>query len=303
MQDTLREGFALLKQSRLNEASECCRRLLGAKPDLVEAHFLVGLIAIEMKQTWTAVSAFGSVTKLDPQHGAAWAQLATLFMGAGQPARADSALENAIKHEDGNPVILNMIGHVYGMLGDQPEARRWTGRAVEAQPHNVAFLVNLANIHMFQGELAEAESLLDRALSVRPDNANAHWVLASLRKARDDTHVRQIEAILKKSNGWHPRELAFLYYALGKELEDLQQWDRAFDAFENGARARRGTLEHDEQSEQEMFARAYLHQRLAVGRVARTRRWVADIRRRSTAHRHHARRAHHHQPFAGPFGR
>ncbi len=59
MQDTLRDGFSLLAAGRLDEASECCKRLLGAKPDLVEAHFLVGLIALELKQTWTAVRAFG----------------------------------------------------------------------------------------------------------------------------------------------------------------------------------------------------------------------------------------------------
>ena len=76
MQDTLREGFLLLDAGLLDEASECCRRLLGAKPDLVEGHFLVGLIALELKQTRTAVSAFGSVTKLKGDHGAAWAHLA-----------------------------------------------------------------------------------------------------------------------------------------------------------------------------------------------------------------------------------
>ncbi|MGH8166001.1 MAG: hypothetical protein ACREQ1_02110 [Woeseiaceae bacterium] len=63
MRDAVREGFALLAANKLDEASDCCRRLLAAKPDLVEAHFLVGLIALELKQTWAAVSAFGSVTK------------------------------------------------------------------------------------------------------------------------------------------------------------------------------------------------------------------------------------------------
>ena len=95
MQDTLREGFSLLAAGRLDEATECCKRLLGAKPDLVEAHFLVGLISMELKQNWTAVSAFGSVTKLKEDHGAAWANLARLFMIAGQPGRADAAASPA----------------------------------------------------------------------------------------------------------------------------------------------------------------------------------------------------------------
>jgi len=138
MQDTLREGFSLLSAGRTDEATECCKRLLGAKPDLVEAHFLVGLICLELKQNWTAVSAFGSVTKLKEDHGAAWANLARLFMIAGQPGRADAALENAVKHNDGNPVVMDLIGAVYGLLGDQPEASKWIAKAVKKQPNKLA---------------------------------------------------------------------------------------------------------------------------------------------------------------------
>jgi hypothetical protein len=49
------------------------------------------------------------------------------------------------------------------------------------------------------------------------------------------------------------RALAFLYYGLGKELEDLEEWDKAFEAFAAGARARRSTIEFEEQAEIEMF--------------------------------------------------
>lgn len=252
MQDTLREGFNLLSAGRLKEASECCRRLIGAKPDLVEAHFLVGLIALEMKQTWTAVSAFGSVTKLQPEHGAAWAHLARLFMLAGQPARADVALKNAVEHHDGNPAVLDMIGSVHSLLGEQEEAGRWISQAVEKQPGNLAFLINMANNHTFLGELDEAEEMLRRILEKQPGNANANWLLANLRKATDREHVAVLEKLVEEE-GRNPRALAFLYYGLGKELEDLEDWDAAFDAFARGAAARRQTIEYDEQAEIEMY--------------------------------------------------
>jgi hypothetical protein len=51
----------------------------------------------------------------------------------------------------------------------------------------------------------------------------------------------------------NPRALAFLCYGLGKELEDLEDWDNAFRAFERGAAARRQTLEFDEAQEVAMF--------------------------------------------------
>ena len=190
MQDTLKEGFALLARGKVNEASACCKRLLGAKPDLVEAHFLVGLIALEMKQTWTAVRAFGSVTKLRPDHGAAWANLARLFMSAGQPGRADFALVEAVKHCDDNPVVLDLIGTVHGQLGDQEEASAWIGKAVQKDPEHVPFLVNLATNHMFLGKLDEAEVLLRQVLKLHPDNANAPLDSVESSKSRDQRPCR-----------------------------------------------------------------------------------------------------------------
>jgi len=39
MRAALRDDFRLLAAGRLREASACCKRVLGTKPDLVEAHF------------------------------------------------------------------------------------------------------------------------------------------------------------------------------------------------------------------------------------------------------------------------
>lgn len=252
MQETLKEGFGHLSAGRLEDASECCKRLLGAKPDLVEGHFLVGLIAVELKQTRTAISAFGSVTQLKEDHGAAWAHLARMFMLAGQPARADAALANAVKFHDGNPVVLDLIGTIHGLLGDQEEAAAWNEKAVQKDPKSVPFLVNQANNHMFFGRLDEAEGVLRKVLGKSPGNANAHWLLSNVRKATNREHVTELEKLVRQEYR-NPRALAFLNYGLGKELEDLEAWDEAFDAFARGAAARRKTLEFDEASEIAMY--------------------------------------------------
>ncbi len=252
MQDTLRQGFAFLAAGRTTEASECCKRLLGAKPDLAEGHFLVGLIATELKQNATAVQAFGSVTKLQPQHGAAWANMARQFMFAGQPARADAALEKAVKHHDDNPTVLDLIGAVYSLLGDQVEAGEWMKKALARQPDAVPFMVNRANNLMFLGELDDAEALLNKVLEKAPGNPNAHWILSNVRKATDRSHVDVVTTLVKNENN-NPRGLSFLNYGLGKELEDLEAWDEAFDAFAAGATARRQTIEFNEAEEIAMY--------------------------------------------------
>jgi tetratricopeptide (TPR) repeat protein len=251
MQQALRDGFQHLNAGRINEASACCQKLLSAKPDLTEAHFLVGLIALEIRQTANAIRAFGSVTRLDPKHGAAWAQLANLFMRAGQANRADAALANAVKHADDNPIVLDLIGTVHGQLGEQEAAGRWFEKALQRAPGNVMHQINLANNYRFLDRLDEAEALLRDVLQKVPQHPNAHWLVSGLRKARDRSHIDTIEKLAAKTR--NPQALAFLYYGMGKELEDLEDWDSAFAAFARGAAARRQTLEFDEAQELKLF--------------------------------------------------
>ncbi|MBT8092251.1 MAG: sulfotransferase [Gammaproteobacteria bacterium] len=253
MADALRQGFNELQAGRINEAAACCQRVLGATPDLPEGHFLVGLIALETRETITAISAFGSVTKLDPRHGAAWAQLARLYYSAGHPVPADEALANAVRYEKGDPIVQDLLGLIYSQQGDQGEAGSWFGKAAQQSPDNPMFLVNYANNEMYRGNLDTAAQELHKALAIDPHNPHAHWVLAGLRKAEDYEHVDALRALVKRQQR-SPQAAAFLNYALGKELEDLEQWDEAFDAFARGAAARRETLQFDEAGEQYMFA-------------------------------------------------
>ena len=71
-------------------------------------------------------------------------------------------------------------------------------------------------------------------------------------KAHDDQHISQMRALAEQYPN-NPRARGFLYYAIGKECEYLQDWDGAFNAFSAGAAARRQTVEFDEAAEAAMF--------------------------------------------------
>ncbi|HEY5646991.1 MAG TPA: tetratricopeptide repeat protein, partial [Pseudomonadales bacterium] len=261
----LRAGYAALAAGRPEEAARASREVLAIDQNSVPAHFLVGLVSLAVDDRATALSAFGSVTRLEPRHAAAWAQLARLFVRAGQPNRADQALAEAVANAPEEPMVLDLIGTVFSQLGDQASARDWYSRAVALAPDNAAFRVNLASSCVFLGELDQAQRILERLLGQHPDIAQAHWLLASARKATDRTHVEVlVNQVARGHRTGH--DFAFLYYALGKELEDLQEWDRAFAAFSRGAKARRATLTYDEETEAAAYA--------AAARLF-TREWLA----------------------------
>ncbi|MFK8043094.1 tetratricopeptide repeat protein, partial [Congregibacter sp.] len=193
---TLREGFDRLQRGDTAGAADCCRRVLQRKSDLAEGHFLVGMIAMNSDDAKTAIQGFGSVTKLQPDHGGAWAQLARLFMRQGQVNRAEDALKKAVAHADQNPVVQDTIATVYTLLGNAEDASQWQEKALAAQPGNVGFLINRANNLMFMGDFAGARSRLEAAIAKNPRHANAHWLLSSLEKAKGRQHIDEITAIL-----------------------------------------------------------------------------------------------------------
>jgi len=249
----LQEAFQALTEGRPAAAGALCRRVLDAAPELAEAHFLVGMVALELQDHPTAIAAFGSVTRLRPAHGAAWAQLAWLFMRAGRVADAAPALAEAARHAGDNPAVADLIGTTWSLLGDQRAARDWYRRAVERKPDRIDYRVNLANAELFLGATDAAEAALRAVLAQAPDHAQAHWLLAGLRTAVDRRHVDELEALAGRP-GQTDRQIAFLSYAAGKEREDLGDWDAAVTAYARGARHRRRTVTFDEPAEVALFA-------------------------------------------------
>jgi tetratricopeptide (TPR) repeat protein len=252
IREALRDAFRALTEGRPEDAGALCRRVLAAAPELAEAHFLVGMIALELGDRGTARSAFATVTRLRPRHGAAWAQLAWLHARAGRALEAQRALLEAQAHAGSNPAVADLIGTTSTLLGDPSTARDWYRRAVNGAPERADYRINLANAELFLGDLDAAEAQLRAVLDAAPEHAQAHWLLAGLRPARDRTHANELEALAAR-RGLTDRQLALLCYALGKELEDLGEWRAAFAAYARGARHRRATITFDEAAEAELF--------------------------------------------------
>ena len=248
----LKSGLTALEQGQLQQAGQICQQILQQAPDLSQGHFLVGLVALEGQDRKTAFQAFRSVIKLDPDHGAAWGQLSRLYLTDGLVNRADEALKKAVATAPEDPMVQDLIGTVCSLMGEHLEAKAWFEKAAQGQPRNINFKLNLANNHVYHGNTAQAVDMFEEVLARQPNAPQAHWSLAGARKAKDDKHITQCAQQLV-SQKLHPRAQAFYYYAIGKECEDLERWDDAFEAFARGAHARRATVEYDEAAEQEMF--------------------------------------------------
>jgi tetratricopeptide (TPR) repeat protein len=158
------------------------------------------------------------------------------------------------------------MGGVHQKLGDYEEAGRLFGSAVIAKPDYPAYLLKLANNLVFRGKFGEAERYFEQLINLQPADAFAHWCLSSARKATDARHIATLRTLVEHASA-DPRSLALLHYAIGKECEDLQDWDGAICGYLKGAEAHRSSIEFDEVAEIEMFD---------CLKEACTEEWLAD---------------------------
>jgi len=253
LQVLLEKGFDALGRGDTETAGLCCQQALKQQPDLVAAHFLVGLVALEARDRRTAFSAFQSVVKLDRDHAAAWAQLARLYMSEGQVNLADAALRETRRIQPDDPIVLDLIATTLSLMGEHGAAQAFFARANTRQPGHPPFMLNLANNLVYHGDTDKADSIFRDIIRLQPDSPQAHWALATSVKAQDEHHIQVMQNFVERHRN-NLRACAFYLYAIGKEREDLQQWDAAFAAFSDGAAARRATVEYDEAAEEAMFA-------------------------------------------------
>jgi tetratricopeptide (TPR) repeat protein len=164
----------------------------------------------------------------------AWSRLTN-----GEFAEAEAAIERLWSSSPTDLVVLTTIGQVAAAVDRHDLARAAFERALQQRPDDPQLQFNVATSLRNFGELARAEELYDSVIRRRPDDWEAYKNRAELRcQTLDRNHVKEIESAIGRAGpDW--RGAVMLHYALGKEKEDLGDYDGAFAAYDAGAKLRR----------------------------------------------------------------
>lgn len=173
------------------------------------------------------------------------ARAAYAFSLLGRIGEALAAARMAMAAPTADLGTLDLVGNSFTLCQQPREAYAAFQRAVALAPDNPALLFNLATTARFLGRAAEAEDAYDRVIRAAPDSWEAYRNRSDLRRqTRAANHVRQLTEVLAKARPPWDGEVQ-LSYALGKECEDLGDYDQAFAAFHRGARTRRAHMRYD----------------------------------------------------------
>lgn len=210
------------------QVKACAKEILSRARDSAEGHFLMGLAEKAANRRDAAVNAFTRAINLEEGRYDAAVELAGLYMKGHQYGTATELLRQHESFMDNSPRYLDMAGTIYVNAG-QPE-KGWPlfRRANELQPGVQSLQANYAACSVYVGKIDEAREIYAALLEQFPTHQRNHYELSRLATAKDSAHIDQMKEILR-STALSPEKNIYLYYALGKELEDLERWDEAFE--------------------------------------------------------------------------
>lgn len=220
------------------------KRILQLDGNSAEGHFLHGQACKATGAFAGAEKAFHRTLRIDRGRYDAAVELAELYVRQHRNKDAVALLRSHQGLLGNSPVYLEMAASAYTRMDLHEEALPLYRRACELQPEIERFRTALATCSANLGEVTEALRIYEELVQRHPNHQRFHHELALLRTAKDFTHVSQMKAVLKTAS-LPPEKNIFLYYALGKELEDLEAWDEAFTYYEKAGNAVKSVAGYD----------------------------------------------------------
>ena len=225
-------GHMLLTLGAPTDAVESFRRALALSPDLPQLHNDLAIALLSIGRPDEALVHARRALELAPSSPEVHSTLGNALLDLGQFERAESAYRGALGLKPEFADALSNLAIAVRLQGRAEESIALAHRALEFRPRSVATIVALADAHADRGEFEQAEQRLRDAIAIEPDSPQAWAGLAHLRTMRDGDSpwLEQALRIAAKDN-LAPRMEILLRYAIGKCLDDLKQYDRAFEQY------------------------------------------------------------------------
>ncbi|MEP2653123.1 MAG: sulfotransferase [Paraglaciecola sp.] len=201
-----------------------------------EGHFLYGMACKYTGQITQSIEAFKQVLALDSERYDAAIELAFQYLVTLKHNEAFSLVSNYEKALDNSPLYLHVGAKIYSGLGMHINAWPLYVKANEIQPNVDMFKSDLASCAVLLGKVSDAKMIYQEFIDKYPLHQKNHYELSKLEKVKTINHIEQMKSILDASQS-SPDKNIFMYYALGKEFEDLKSWKEAFEYYDKAGKA------------------------------------------------------------------
>ena len=236
---------SLIQENKLYRAEKLCRDFLQKTPHHIEAMRLLAILGMRLFVYDDAEFLLESCVELQPDY---WLARLDYVKVLHKRQKFEKALEQAIILRDrfpGNYVFDLTFANQSVAIGNFEEALRVYDKVIAANPDFDQTFVSRGHALKTIGRIDEGIESYRAAYQVRADYGDAYWSLANLKTYRfTDEEIAQMRAQIERPET--PADDRFhLCFALGKGLEDREQYEESFACYVKGNELRRSGLRHD----------------------------------------------------------
>jgi tetratricopeptide (TPR) repeat protein len=217
----------------LQEAERIYRLILQAEPGHVDAHHLLGVLALQTGRHAEAVRHISAALKLKPDFAEAHSNLGNALSAMNRLPDALEHFQQAVRLQPGVAEMHNNLGNVLRALGRLPESLEQFEEALRLRPAFAEVHNNLGAALFELGRLPEAREHFEQAVRFRPDYGEAHLNLGNVLKDLDRLPEAEVcfreAARLRPGDAAAHTNLGNAVREQGRMTEALAQFARAVE--------------------------------------------------------------------------
>jgi tetratricopeptide (TPR) repeat protein len=237
-------GNALLRSSRVADATAAYERVVELQPDLAEGHFNLGNALQLLGRLEDAVGAYNRALRLKPDYAKAYNNLGNTLRSLGRLEEALEAYDLAISRRTaGFEAALENKALLLKALGRVAESLQTTEQLLAFNPNSVVAWHIRAQLKKFTPGDAEIEAM--EALLAAQEQQVA---VKEQQAAAEERQVAVKEQVAAEKQPLCLEDRARLRFALGKACLDAGAAERAFAHLHEGNRLKRSALTYDAES-------------------------------------------------------
>ena len=228
----------LMHEGKLLKAEQICRQFLQNNKRHVEGMCLLAEIGIELKIYDDAEFLLASALELAPTHIYARSQYLNLLIRIGKYKAAEQQVETLLHEQPDNLSFKVAKANVLTGLGEISQAIALFEQAIaqsELQNSPVAgFHLQLGHAFKAKGDITKAIAAYQQAYKLEPSYGDAFWSLANTKTYRfSDEEITQMQD-QQDVEGLALTDKIQLHFATGKAYEDRQEYNQAFQSYQQG---------------------------------------------------------------------
>ena len=217
-------GFVLNRLGRVEDSIHAYRQSVAAKPEVFETNLNLGLMLVrfnspEAERYLRAATGLKPTDQVEEGQARAWLALAHLLENT-KPEDALAAYRKASELTPKDPEPHLSAGLLQERQKEFSAAEAEYKQVLAVDPHSTEAAIGLTNLYMKSGRLGEAEPLLRRLATERPDDSGIHLQLGRVLAAQSkkDDAITEIQTALQlaPADSDAQREIADLYSSAGK---------------------------------------------------------------------------------------